>query len=229
MPNEKYAELEFPLSGIDVTAEFQEQKPGTTPEAINVRGFDPIARRARGGSRPGIAHFAPNAVPANTSLDMIIQHLAVIVDPHATALPQNFVTPQNDWPEDPLNPGTFVPPGGWGVQDNPDVIQPPKPSTLMTINVTLSGTIGGHSLTEVHILLINTADDRTGAAAYTFSNLADTGDQGVQCTAGIGTWYAIEGFLNGVSQGPGFVDSDYVINVPWVSGGTASVEFVMTS
>lgn len=112
--NENNIDLPFPLGGLDVTAEFQEQKPGTTPEAINVRGFDPIARRARGGSRPGIAHYAPGPVPADTTLDMTIQHLAIIVDPHATALPQNFETPGDDWVEDPLNPGTFVPPGGWG-------------------------------------------------------------------------------------------------------------------
>lgn len=112
--NDKTANLEFPLGGLDVVAEFQEQKPGTTPVAVNVRAFDTIARRARGGSRPGIVHYAPDAVPANVSLDMTIQHLNVIVDPHATALPQEFETPGDDWVEDPLNPDKYVPPGGWG-------------------------------------------------------------------------------------------------------------------
>ncbi len=125
--NESLADLEFPLGGIDVSTEFQEQPPGTTPVAVNVRATDPATLRERGGSRMGIDHYVPQ-VPAGAHL---IQHLNVIVDPQATRLPQNTLTPEPDWLEDPLIPGHYYPPGGWGVQPNPNAIPPSNPSATL--------------------------------------------------------------------------------------------------
>lgn len=111
--NSKLVNLEFPDGGIDVSGEFQEQPPGTTPEAVNVRGVNPDTLRERGGSRAGLIKYIPG--PLFTGADLI-QHLNVIVDPTGPALGQNFEVPGADWVEDPNNPNTFVPPGGWGYQ-----------------------------------------------------------------------------------------------------------------
>lgn len=121
--NDKLTEVEFPGGGIDRTGEFQEQPPGTTPEAVNVRAVNPDTLRDRGGSRAGLIRYIPG--PLFVGADMI-QHLNVIVDPQAAALQQVFIVPGDDWVEDPLNPGFFVPPGGWGFQPNPNA-PPPAP------------------------------------------------------------------------------------------------------
>jgi hypothetical protein len=105
------AELPFPSGGINLLTEFQEQPPGTTPVGENVRCYDTYEQRARGGSRPGLKKYIPEQLPSGTN---IIQHLNVIVDPQAAGFRQEFVVPDPDWIEDPLHPGTFVPPGGWG-------------------------------------------------------------------------------------------------------------------
>lgn len=121
---DKPVDLEFPLGGMEQDREFQEQSPGTTPLAVNTRGINPDSLRNRGGSRAGLGRYIPTVVPASAASSLLIQHLAVIVDPQATALHQNFTVPGSDWVADPLNPGTFVPPGGWGVQPNPNASQP---------------------------------------------------------------------------------------------------------
>ncbi len=109
--HEADTELPFPFAGINITTEFQEQPPETTPVGENVRGLDTFDLRMRGGSRPGLIKYIPQQLPSGAN---VIQHLAVIVDPQAEAYRQEFLVPDPDWVEDPLNPGTFVPPGGWG-------------------------------------------------------------------------------------------------------------------
>jgi hypothetical protein len=47
--------LEFPLAGIDRGASHQHQRPFTTQDAQNVRPYDVLENRARGGNRPGLA------------------------------------------------------------------------------------------------------------------------------------------------------------------------------
>lgn len=125
MPSdERLVDLEFPVGGVNKLQEFQEQPPGTTPEAVNVRGTNPRSLRMRGGSRAGLSRYIDMQIPSGPGL---IQHLNVIVDPQAERLGQNFIVPGEDWVEDPLNPGTFVPDGGWGYPPNPNASQPPGP------------------------------------------------------------------------------------------------------
>jgi hypothetical protein len=124
--DERFVELYFPVGGLDLSQEFQGQGPQTTPDAQNVRAVDPESQRERGGSRCGITRYI------NQQLAGEIQHLNMIVDPQADRLRQNFIVPGNDWIEDPLNPGTYVPPGGWGNPPNPNASPPsppPPPST----------------------------------------------------------------------------------------------------
>ncbi len=143
MPEPKPIPLNFPLNGINVVHEFQLQPPGTTADALNVRSRDAIARRNRGGSRPGLGKYIAQQIPEGAKT---IQHLNYIVDPTTDALPQNFITPGDDWIESPI-PGVFVPPGGAPWQPNPNVPnQPPgdiafvqKKTAFDTINDVSTG------------------------------------------------------------------------------------------
>lgn len=84
LADEAYTELNYPLAGIDTSRAFSEQKPRqvgedlwarSTPEGVNVRGFEPDTDRARGGSRPGLVKYLPLApVPG-----WILQEVNVVV------------------------------------------------------------------------------------------------------------------------------------------------------
>lgn len=76
-------DLQFPLSGIDTSREFDSQRIGTTIHALNVRTNEPSEFRARGGSRSGLSKYLPGQV-ANGSF--AIQHLNFVVDPQGDAI-----------------------------------------------------------------------------------------------------------------------------------------------
>ncbi len=116
--NEVTTELPFPFGGINLTTEFQNAPPETTPIAENVRGIDIGTYRQRGASRTGLARYIPERIPDGNT---VIQHLAVIVDPAAEGRRVNFLVADPDWIEDPLNPGFYVPPGGWANQQGAEL------------------------------------------------------------------------------------------------------------
>src|SRR5262245_21902381 len=82
-------DLHFPKGGIDVSRRASQhpwregpRRPDgsptriyTTPEAINVRGYDALTKRTRGGSRPGLNHYAPDPLIAGWH----VQHLNSVV------------------------------------------------------------------------------------------------------------------------------------------------------
>ncbi len=86
------ATIEFPLAGVDLSGPFDMQAPGTTPAGTNVRSFEPLTQRARGGSRPGLERYL-GALPTGS----VIQLLDFIVDPQEDALTA-------DTTEEPLAP-----------------------------------------------------------------------------------------------------------------------------
>lgn len=226
---ERYEDLEFPLGGVNLLAEFQEQPPGTCADAENVRAQNPDSLRERGGSRAGLARYCANQIPADLTQSMVIQHLAMIVDPQAEALNMVFIVPDDDWIEDPLNPGTFVPPGGSGNPPNPNATQPPKPSAAMTINVILTPNIGPEDVTLRTITDTFHADSRTGSAGYTFSNLENVGaDYDIQCDNDVGVYFPSESKLDGVHVDFGSSGNNLVVNVPWTAGSTHTVEFIIS-
>lgn len=78
-------DLHFPIAGMDQSQSFdrQPQRPlptglgigRTTPLGVNVRSYEPGTGRSRGGSRPGLAKYIPEAViPA-----WMVQQLDAIV------------------------------------------------------------------------------------------------------------------------------------------------------
>lgn len=54
MTRKSWLDLIWPVAGIDRSANYQNQPPFTTPDALNVRSEDPAEYRNRGGSRPGL-------------------------------------------------------------------------------------------------------------------------------------------------------------------------------
>lgn len=60
--NEVQVDLKFPPYGIDETRGYARQRPGTTVDCQNVRGFEPVTGRERGGSRPGLIKYMPSLV-----------------------------------------------------------------------------------------------------------------------------------------------------------------------
>jgi hypothetical protein len=59
VPQPKLIPLPFPFKGIHEDSELTEQPEGTTPDAVNVRGYDYIANRDRGAQRPGLDKYVP--------------------------------------------------------------------------------------------------------------------------------------------------------------------------
>lgn len=180
--NEQLADFEFPLGGINLLTEFQEQPPGTTPISINCRGINPDSLRARGGSRAGLSKYITDVIPADATQTLQIQHLAVIVDPQAEALGQKFFVPDDTWVEDPLNPGTWIPPGGWGYQGGTSL---PKRSGSGPLAVVVSlegegemGDGGGPTCTEwsVEITMKPSFGDIFGGAGNTEITYCDCAD-----------------------------------------------------
>jgi len=84
MPDE-LKDIHFPKSGLDLSAAFSAQpnRPAwggeyarTTALGVNVRGWEALTQRVRGGSRTGLRKYIP-VTPTGTTF--IIQCLDVIV------------------------------------------------------------------------------------------------------------------------------------------------------
>lgn len=72
---DKPVDMAFPVRGIDLSSAYDLQRPGTTPLAQNVRGYEPGTDRLRGGSRAGLVKH----VPATVTGAYVVQDLNMIV------------------------------------------------------------------------------------------------------------------------------------------------------
>jgi hypothetical protein len=70
-PPETYLDLMFPSLGIDETQPYGNQRRGTCIDAQNVRAFDPVTGRERGGSRPGLTRYFSATVNGDYSIQEI--------------------------------------------------------------------------------------------------------------------------------------------------------------
>lgn len=68
---ETYTEFVFPLAGIDSSNEFWRQPPLTSRDAQNVRSFESLTQRGRGGSRPGITPYIPDQVAGDNPIQCL--------------------------------------------------------------------------------------------------------------------------------------------------------------
>ena len=55
-------DFSFPVKGYDENWAYKAQPEGTTPDCLNVRPYDVIAQRLRGGSRPGLSKYVAGAI-----------------------------------------------------------------------------------------------------------------------------------------------------------------------
>ena len=121
MNDKEQKPLAFPLNGLNVATSFGQQPKGTTPTGENVRAFDALANRGRGGSRPGLSKFISATVPSGAN---VIQHMNVIVDPQSPALLGGSPFVINDETQsdpDPRWGGRPIRVGGDGIQLNRNV------------------------------------------------------------------------------------------------------------
>ncbi len=81
---DNFEDMHFPLAGIDLSMGFDRQQPRpvlsgvysrSTPVGTNVRAFDTLQSRARGGSRPMLSKYIAQQVQGPN----LIQELAVVV------------------------------------------------------------------------------------------------------------------------------------------------------
>jgi hypothetical protein len=70
MPKDAYSDIQFPLGGIDRSDRYDMTPVNpssigaskTTNLGVNVRGFEAMTGRCRGGSRPGIVKYIAGRV-----------------------------------------------------------------------------------------------------------------------------------------------------------------------
>lgn len=72
-PRESLLPLEFPSKGIDVSVPNEEPAADTTDVGVNVRFFESVSERGRGGSRSGLSRYIDDQLPG------VVQDLNVIV------------------------------------------------------------------------------------------------------------------------------------------------------
>lgn len=67
-------EVSFPLQGLDQRWAVAAQPPLTSGSLSNVRPFDVMENRSRGGQRPGLVRWGtPNRLAGNRRIDRLVQ------------------------------------------------------------------------------------------------------------------------------------------------------------
>src|SRR5262245_33321284 len=92
------AEMVFPYGGLQLTRPFLMTRRETTQMAENVRFFEMLTGRGRGGSRPGLSRFIDE--PLGELVDGIcpIQHLTTIVTVDGEMIDFSFDGPNQMFP-----------------------------------------------------------------------------------------------------------------------------------
>lgn len=75
MPAGQLLDVQQPLGGLDTSAGYATQPPGTTPVAVNVRGFDASQGRKRLSRRQGVVKYPNNTIQGAAA----VQELNTIV------------------------------------------------------------------------------------------------------------------------------------------------------
>lgn len=77
--DEQLVDLTFPLSGIDVSTEFELQPQNTTPKGQNVRTYEALTQRGRGGVRPGLGRYIAQQ-PSGSNLLQDLNSVTIVLD-----------------------------------------------------------------------------------------------------------------------------------------------------
>ena len=87
MPN---APIPFPVQGVSDSFSYEDQPPGTSVEAVNVRAVDPTTGRLRGAQREGLARLSTSRLSANGK----VQAIATVAYDGRSTTYSNVSTPQ---------------------------------------------------------------------------------------------------------------------------------------
>ena len=71
MGKKQVLSLRFPIAGLDKGKSYQAQPPFSTPDALNVRPYETLKGRERGGSRPGLGKAFYDLLGAGEPVRMI--------------------------------------------------------------------------------------------------------------------------------------------------------------
>ncbi|MFP3386030.1 hypothetical protein, partial [Tritonibacter sp. SIMBA_163] len=83
--------LPFPVQGIDENSPYGVQPPTTTPDALNVRSYDALERRNRGGQRTGIGRWSATRPSGGSSQIQLLDTIIESIDPNQNAEVSNAV------------------------------------------------------------------------------------------------------------------------------------------
>lgn len=75
MRDKQVIHVPFPLKGLDINWGRMSQPEGSTFESLNMRPYDTIGNRARGGSRPGLSKYS-TVQDQNARIQCIVQSIA---------------------------------------------------------------------------------------------------------------------------------------------------------
>ena len=67
------ADFDFPVKGLDENWAYKAQPEGTTPSCLNVRPYDVLGQRLRGGQRAGLSKYFPAQPNGNHPIQMMVQ------------------------------------------------------------------------------------------------------------------------------------------------------------
>jgi len=76
--------LDFPLRGLNKALSHRAQPPQTSPDLLNVRWFEAIEGRARGGQRPGLTRTYPQRLGSGNPIRLITQGTRLITESTST-------------------------------------------------------------------------------------------------------------------------------------------------
>lgn len=71
MAREQLIPLSWPSGGVVENSAFYSQPPLTSTDALNVRNYDVIGRRSRGGQRPGLEKYITTAVNGSSTIQTL--------------------------------------------------------------------------------------------------------------------------------------------------------------
>lgn len=85
---EQIVDFPWPVHGVNNATATERQPPGTSPDAQNVRTYEPSTSRARGGSRPGLSRYIDAQVLGTASA---IQNISVVAFMTTDAVGSGFL------------------------------------------------------------------------------------------------------------------------------------------